>query len=227
MEAIPEEQVVPEPPQVSAPVQDEETLPLDAPAVMAASLRERWSALQRPTYHTRSAKEMAISGRLHSADSEHGTELGTVLHILLEVAMSDPSQDLSSLAKKELDANDLDMKLSDDLVQSVEAVTRSDLWGRARTSAACHHEVPYQLLEDDDGGTIVRGVIDLVFREATGWVIVDYKTDDRNTPIDALVEHYSAQVRDYARAWALLTGEPVAEAGLYFVHTNTYRTIQN
>ena len=90
-------------------------------------------------------------------------------------------------------------------------------------------EVPIQFLQPPDGNAvpaIVRGVIDLVFREPGGWVIVDYKTDDREgESVEPLVEHYAGQIRLYAEAWAGITGEPVSEIGLYFVRTGQYRAV--
>ena len=83
-----------------------------------------------------------------------------------------------------------------------------------QTLAREHDEVPE---------TIVRGVIDLVFREDAGWVIVDYKTDDTQLrSVHDLIEHYTPQVRAYAAAWQQLTDEPVAEAGLLFVYGDSY-----
>jgi ATP-dependent exoDNAse (exonuclease V) beta subunit len=70
---------------------------------------------------------------------------------------------------------------------------------------------------------MIRGVIDLAFREATGWVVVDYKTDLRTeSELPELVEHYSGQVHRYAQVWSDLTGEPVVERGLYFTRFNRY-----
>ena len=70
---------------------------------------------------------------------------------------------------------------------------------------------------------LLRGVIDLAFREDKEWVIVDYKTDQLNEkPLAILVEHYRPQVQSYAAAWAKLVGQPVHEVGLYFTRANRY-----
>jgi ATP-dependent helicase/nuclease subunit A len=80
-------------------------------------------------------------------------------------------------------------------------------------------------MQVDDRDVVLRGVIDLVFEETDGWVIVDYKTDDRTgTPVETLVDRYAPQVRAYAQAWEEL-GLQVHEVGLFFVHSGAYRLI--
>jgi ATP-dependent helicase/nuclease subunit A len=71
---------------------------------------------------------------------------------------------------------------------------------------------------------LVRGVVDLAFREAGGWVIVDWKTDAARTPAELAerARRYSPQVRLYAGIWARITGEAVAETGLFFTAVNRY-----
>jgi len=65
--------------------------------------------------------------------------------------------------------------------------------------------------------TVLEGVIDLVFREEGGWVVVDYKTDVGTDPSFGMrLEGYRRQVDLYAHAWATLTGEPVRERVLFF-----------
>lgn len=64
---------------------------------------------------------------------------------------------------------------------------------------------------------ILEGVIDLVFEEADGWVVVDYKTDVGTDPRFAeRVAGYRRQVDLYADAWGSLTGDPVKERVLFF-----------
>ena len=71
---------------------------------------------------------------------------------------------------------------------------------------------------------LVHGVIDMVFEEADGWVIVDFKTDGFEPEQEtAFVEHYKPQVQYYAKVWQEKFGHPVKEVGLYF--TNRQRFI--
>jgi hypothetical protein len=63
----------------------------------------------------------------------------------------------------------------------------------------------------------LEGVIDLVFEESDGWVVVDYKTDVGTDPrFEARMEGYRRQVDLYAGAWGSLTGGTVKERVLFF-----------
>jgi ATP-dependent exoDNAse (exonuclease V) beta subunit len=74
---------------------------------------------------------------------------------------------------------------------------------RAATSAALRREVPVFLRQDD--GRLAEGVVDLAFREAGAWTVVDWKTD---AELGSRRATYAAQVRLYADAIARATGEP-------------------
>jgi ATP-dependent helicase/nuclease subunit A len=73
----------------------------------------------------------------------------------------------------------------------------------------------------------VRGVVDLAFWEDGGWVLVDWKTDAARTraEIEERARHYAPQVRFYAAVWSRLTGERVAESGLYFTVADRYERL--
>ena len=68
------------------------------------------------------------------------------------------------------------------LLECVRSVRQSEIWKRAQQSQQVLPEVPIMMMdksaESSDGRPLLlRGVIDLAFREGDGWVIVDYKTD--------------------------------------------------
>ena len=70
---------------------------------------------------------------------------------------------------------------------------------------------------------MLRGVIDLVFRETVGWVIVDYKSERveaSETP--ALVDYYKPQINAYVEVWQKIVNLPVVERGLFFTHAGKY-----
>jgi len=63
---------------------------------------------------------------------------------------------------------------------------------------------------------LVQGIIDCVFREQEGWILVDYKTD-RVEDEQVFVEIYRPQLLWYAEAVRRLSGRPVKEAWLYAI----------
>jgi ATP-dependent helicase/nuclease subunit A len=70
-----------------------------------------------------------------------------------------------------------------------------------------------------DGPVLVtEGVIDLVFEEPEGWVVVDYKTDVGKRSASSRSASWATGARSthYADAWGALTGDPVKERVLFF-----------
>ncbi len=67
-------------------------------------------------------------------------------------------------------------------------------------------------LKRSDG--MIKGIIDLMFEEEDGIVIVDYKSD-RGVSLEKLKERYSMQLKLYKSAIELTTGKKVKEAYLY------------
>src|SRR5207245_2558066 len=96
------------------------------------------------------------------------------------------------------------------------------LWKRAGKSRKRLTEVPFVVGD----GALVRGVIDLAFEEADGWVIVDYKTDRATGErLEALTETYRPQLLAYRAAWEQALRQPVKETGLYFTHARRYQVV--
>ena len=203
-------------------------------AQAAAEIGERWAAAVQTSYSIASVKAEALEkGRILYHHGEHGTEWGSVIHLLLQTAMSDPAADLASLALAALSEQGLEPALAEDVLEIVASVTQSEIWTRALASSRRLVEAPFRRLvpnEKMDGqtlGTVVRGVIDLAFLEEHGWVIVDYKTDRvAKERVRELVDLYRPQVVSYVEAWQQITGEPVSEAGIYFTHTQRYVRVE-
>jgi ATP-dependent helicase/nuclease subunit A len=69
----------------------------------------------------------------------------------------------------------------------------------------------------DEPARVLEGVVDLVFEESDGWVVVDYKTDVGTDPgFEERIPEYRRQVDLYAETWVALTGDPVKERVLFF-----------
>lgn len=196
-----------------------------------AQVAARWSAVVGPTYAVEAAKRITVktpSTHFGADGGEHGTEWGTLLHVLLEAAMRHPDADPEKLAYTVLRDLELDTSLLQDAIETVKSVLESPILQRAGAGSQRLAEVPFEMWREPAAPetglpTLVRGVIDLAFLESTGWVIVDYKTDAvAPKAVPQLVEHYRDQVRLYREAWQSITGETVKEAGLYFTRVDEY-----
>lgn len=64
---------------------------------------------------------------------------------------------------------------------------------------------------------MIQGVIDCLFREDDGWILVDYKSD-RLEREDAFRKRYAVQLALYKRAVEQITGRPVSETYIYSLH---------
>ncbi len=74
----------------------------------------------------------------------------------------------------------------------------------ARAAQEIRREVPLQVRLPD--GVLAEGVVDLAFRDANGWVVVDFKTDADPT---LRKEEYERQVALYLFALRRATGGAV------------------
>ena len=173
--ALAGQNVLPDPGAQSAPVQ--EPAEVDVPAVAAArlALEGRWELARTASYAIRTAKPVAFGATPHAARGDgDGARWGSVIHLLLQSAMREPEAELEALAVSALRDADVEVARSGEAVAVVRKVAASKIWQRAREARQCLTEVPF-IMAGKDG--VVRGVIDLAFEEADGWVLVDYKTD--------------------------------------------------
>ncbi|MBD3232636.1 MAG: AAA family ATPase [candidate division Zixibacteria bacterium] len=201
--------------------------------------------ISRPTYLSSTAKFMAreyfaedaayemtrdtaISETGIESAGEHGTEWGTAIHSLLQIAMESGITELEDAAKAVLAENDIHIDFATEAVELVRSVMQSEIWTRAQNSDRCFTEVPFQILLGEEHRfskpVIVRGTIDLVFYEDDGWTLVDYKTGIGKT--ETLVKKYAPQLELYARAWRICTNQPVREKLILFIATNELAVIE-
>jgi ATP-dependent helicase/nuclease subunit A len=157
----------------------------------------------------------------HRADA--GYAWGLLLHGLLEHAMQckDPTRsDLERLALwLTVEFPELRPHIGH-AVDVVEHVSKAEFWQEALSASECHVEVPFAVPEAGIGGvsTIVRGVIDLVYRPDAEWRILDYKTDQVSDAA-VLVSRYSGQIERYSSAWSRVTTAGPPAGDLYSVRT--------
>jgi ATP-dependent helicase/nuclease subunit A len=162
-------------------------------------------------------------GRTREPDT--GMVWGSLIHFLLEHAMRGPARDrvhLERLAnwfafeKPEL------RRVIPEALDTVDAVMQSDFWRQAMAAEERHVEAPFAVAVAAGAAPpqILHGVIDLAFRTADGWHLIDYKTDQ--APPAALPAMYGEQAAAYATHWASLAGAPVAGLGLYAVRSQQF-----
>lgn len=103
------------------------------------------------------------------------------------------------------------------------AFCHSPLSRRMAASERILREYPFSillpaggLLPDAEEGEeiLVQGVIDCLFQEHDGWVLIDYKTD-RLDDAGAFIRRYGVQLSLYRQAVERIGGHPVREAYIY------------
>jgi len=202
------------------PAETQVLLPADVEEAHA-ELAARWGAAAGPTYSVEAAKEISVARPAPLTGGEHGVEWGKVVHLVLETLMRSPGADVRGVTLAVLDDLDLPAALADEVGRTVEAVLASDLWRRARAAERCLVEAPFCVCLK--AGHVVRGVVDLAFREGGEWVIVDYKTGAADAAhVSALARRYAGQVETYAEAWRRCVGERVKEVGIFFTGPRRY-----
>jgi ATP-dependent helicase/nuclease subunit A len=63
----------------------------------------------------------------------------------------------------------------------------------------------------------MQGVMDCIFFEKDGWILIDYKTDKLRSgdALDEVKSRYELQIRLYCEAISKILKQPVKEAYLY------------
>jgi ATP-dependent helicase/nuclease subunit A len=239
--ALAAEVVLPEPADAMRPVL---TTPADTLRTEVEALQAARAALARPSCIAASVTAR-VKGAPDAAGVEaspsregRGMEWGVVVHRTLEAAargMAGAALEAAARgylrdAERPLDAHGEPEELPE-LLGLVAGIRGSALWARAARAERLFAEMPFAVelspaalaehgLAGEEGPPrqIVEGVIDLVFRDAKGWVLADYKTDvfADEASRRARVDRYRRQVDLYADCWTHLTGEAVSERVLVF-----------
>jgi ATP-dependent helicase/nuclease subunit A len=168
--------------------------------------------------HPRGRRKAASGGERRLS----AVELGTEVHALLERAdlRADPAGESKRLtAESKAPAGDLGH-----VERMLATVLGDPLLDRARRARRLEREYQFYL---GVNGTIVQGVIDLVFEDEAGrGVVADYKSNDLAAPgrLDVLTAHYKPQIEMYALAASRAGLVEPAEATLYFLNKGVART---
>jgi ATP-dependent helicase/nuclease subunit A len=162
-----------------------------------------------------------------------GTAWGSAVHKIFDYLIKeDPDEQLLSLhIEKALEKQGISLKRKEELAEIVRKFKKGNLYKRLKKTEFKYSEVPFtvniepahplytELAGQGSRPVILSGTIDLVFKEADGWVVVDYKTDRPKNEKDypKLVEVYQRQIDIYSQIWQEITGEQVKQRSIYFI----------
>jgi ATP-dependent helicase/nuclease subunit A len=182
-----------------------------------------------PSYKVHSVTAKVKSGKETEALPRplegRGATFGTVLHRCLEAVGNGLRQErMEAYVQMAAAEEGLAEKWIDDAFLLLGQVLSSTIWKRALASSRRFHEFTFTSTDTMDGQDhVLNGVIDLVFEEPDGWVIVDFKTDAfERKDKESFVQFYAPQVNAYAEQWQKLGNGRVKETGLLFLHCNQY-----
>ncbi len=169
-----------------------------APSVVAAPVTE----LAKQTFGA--ARDHAVeTTQAERRGRPRGARFGSLVHAIL--AQAPLSADrvltlaLSASLSRIMGATEEETELA---AEAAALALEHPLLRAARASTDVRREVAvsWQLAD----GRIAEGVIDLAYRTESGWLIVDFKTDQ----VTVGVQQYSAQLQLYVEAVERATGEP-------------------
>jgi ATP-dependent helicase/nuclease subunit A len=154
---------------------------------------------------------------------EGGPSFGLAFHGVLERLDLPGGKNLKELCR--IETHEYSIPGS---AENLEAMVRQclghPLMERVRGAKRLFREVPFSVSLD---GNLVEGKIDLLFEEESGWVIVDYKTDDVSGEVlEQRFQSYREQGLWYARAVRQATGCEVKEVAFFFVRSGEVRSIK-
>ncbi|MGE5543107.1 MAG: PD-(D/E)XK nuclease family protein, partial [Bacillota bacterium] len=191
-------------------------------AAACRRIEESLEGIKRPSYRHDSVTGVTGRGAYPGgAGGGRGAAWGSLVHRMLALAASwdgEPAGLIDDLAARE----GLDTEEKGELARVLRAVTASPFWRRVVEADERCVEAPFGTFDRD---VYLTGAMDLVFREGSGWVVADYKSDDVESAehLRKLVDYYAPQVREYARRWAAVTREPVTECGIFFTTVCEWR----
>ncbi len=206
-----------------------------ARAAAQATREARLETLRAPSWQVES-----VTGTAHRAgpyghplqegktrEPDTGMAWGSLIHFLLEHAMRGPQRDRAHLDRLAawfaFDKPEL-RRVIPEALDTVERVMLTEFWREAMAAEERAVEVPFAVRVEQGGAVprLVHGVIDLAFKTAGGWTLIDYKTDELAPGTEALAARYAPQIQAYADHWSAQLGTPT-RAGLHFIRNGETR----
>jgi ATP-dependent exoDNAse (exonuclease V) beta subunit len=134
-----------------------------------------------------------------------GTRFGILVHAVLAEVPLDAARDrIADLARVQARLLAASAEETEAAIAAVDAALAHPVLDEARKALEVRREVPLQVRLPD--GVLAEGVVDLAYRDASGWVVVDFKTD-----ADPALrkDEYERQVALYSFALRRATGAGV------------------
>ncbi len=220
---------------------------------VAEARMQRLNAISEPTYAVLSVtgQTKATGDKPEWSAEGKGMSFGSVVHRSLELlGKGVPESEIENTIRFLADEEGMAEEYISEAARVVRSVITSELWQRSLRARRRLFEVPLMIRKNaneaivsSDAGSAasevavavegtgsiqyayVRGVIDFLFEEEDGWVIVDFKTDSvTEEKLQSFIDFYRPQVQAYASEWAETFGYKVKEAGLYFVQLGIWAT---
>ena len=164
-----------------------------------------WTAREPAERPLESLVELAVTG-VDRRGRPGGKRFGTLVHaVLAAVPLDAEAASVAAVARAQ---GRLMGAPADEIEAAATAATAAlghPLLRRAAESARrgeCRREAPVML--PGSGGEIIEGVVDLAFRERSGWTVIDFKTD---AELAGRKARYETQVLLYVEAIRAATGE--------------------
>ena len=151
---------------------------------------------------------------------EKAARRGTAIHALLEYVDISTPPDKEKVGAALAEMREKGALTEEDAASvSVAAVSRffrGKLGQRLCAAAKKARELPFTMIDDSDKerSFVIQGIVDAVFYEEGGWVLLDYKTGGRGRSEEELAAYYRPQLTWYRRAVEKLLGGQVRESWL-------------
>lgn len=145
-----------------------------------------------------------------------GAVFGKLVHRLFEKldwGQADLLEEMAAIEGKDLGATGPMIKRAGEMVK--EAI-HSPVLRRVIKSGCYQKEIPFTY---KNNGTIFEGVMDVVFKEGDGLVVMDFKTDlVGRDELKLKIEHYKPQAQVYSDAIKTIFGVAPKEVLLFFLY---------
>ncbi len=174
------------------------------------------SGRDEPTYRVVTPSLHSDRSILEEVEREFGGSavFGSMIHLSFERLIRFGTESARQVIER--DAADESMRKQG--MKILERFIASNLHQRMKNAKQILPEMRITTRLED--GSLFQGVIDVVFEEEDGWVIVDYKTDHYKAEKDRLQleAYYQSQLDAYRQVFASISGKTVKETQIYFTH---------